>query len=56
MVYGIYRNNILKNIIDRLWRAGPKEMIYKENDSWNFGIENWFMGSREKDLLTHEIR
>ena len=28
MVYGIYRNNILKNIIDSHRRAGPKEMIY----------------------------
>ena len=27
MVYGFYRNNILKNIIDSHRRAGPKEMI-----------------------------
>jgi hypothetical protein len=25
MVYGIYRNNILKNIIDIHWHVGPRE-------------------------------
>jgi hypothetical protein len=33
MVYGIYRDNIPKNIINSHCHAGPKEMIYKENDS-----------------------
>ena len=43
MVYGIYRNNILKNISDSHCHVGPKEMVYGILEQ---GIDLWDKGKR----------
>jgi hypothetical protein len=44
MVYRIYRNNILKNIIDTHWRAGPWVYCIKGGIKWTFVHGGWTLG------------